>query len=559
MPLPTVTTVDRSPSGPVDQWLASEMPYSAHHSIQGFAPPPSAHVRHKPRPISTKTYDDPGAFCTEKADQMPLSTASSNTSNKLSPRSFDHQYPTSQLSSSPYSDSFASPVDLQTNLTSIGMSRATSGAGTSFCGGLENMRITTPNMSRCVSNVSQSFNTSPFSTRVPAAMTSEVSTSSATFDSPQALSHMGGATEGKKPVEALNRPALTLVDEDEDEAKLERTSSAESHSSVESRLSRRSREQAASGSRALAPAILPPSQPSSTNVNSQPDRLSLPASQCMSRTQSSESQNGRVAIPKEQSQYPRRVSDKVKCDQCDKKPDGYRSEHELQRHKIRAHDHTRNVFICKDASEDGKFLSECVQCKAFKQYGAYYNAAAHLRRKHFNIRPKGVKKKGKLSDEERRGGKGGGTEPPMCVLKKWMYEFKVHSDGEPVNEGDLIYWPSRRLDGVPESQFGPDLDEPEVGQLANPDNDAVEATDPALDDSSMYDVQPASSFTHQLSPTQLVEHPAPSSVSEQLVPSTDAPPHDATSPSQIEDPVLFDMQIYNHFPDFSFDELFSQS
>ena len=344
------------------------------------------------------------------------------------------------------------------------------------------MRITTPNMSRCASNVSQSFNIAQFDNRAIATTTPEVSTSTAAFYPPQALSYIGGATDGKRDVEAANRPALTLVDEDE-EAKMERTSSSES------RISRRSREQAASGSRVIAPAAASSSLKPPANADPQPDRLPLSPSQGMSRTQSSESQNGRVAIPREQAPYPRHVSDKVKCDQCDMKPEGYRGEHELQRHKVRAHALTRKVYVCVEDSKDGRFLSQCEQCKSFKQYGAYYNAAAHLRRKHFNKRPIGVKKKGKLTEKERRGGKGGGTEPPMCVLKKWMHEFEVNSKGEPVKEADIIYSPSK-----------------------------------------------------------------PPSIPQQVVPSIDAS-HD--SPSQPEDPVLFDMQIYNDFPDLSFDDLFS--
>ena len=55
-------------------------------------------------------------------------------------------------------------------------------------------------------------------------------------------------------------------------------------------------------------------------------------------------------------------------------------------------------------------------------YGAYYNAAAHLRRAHFHPRKRG--RKGK--HDEKRGGKGGGDDPPMDILKqKWMKEVEI--------------------------------------------------------------------------------------------------------------------------------------
>ena len=53
-------------------------------------------------------------------------------------------------------------------------------------------------------------------------------------------------------------------------------------------------------------------------------------------------------------------------------------------------------------------LFGCGQCDILKQYSAYY---------YFNAKPKGEKRKGKLEEEENRGGKGGGTEQPMGVLK----------------------------------------------------------------------------------------------------------------------------------------------
>lgn len=63
-------------------------------------------------------------------------------------------------------------------------------------------------------------------------------------------------------------------------------------------------------------------------------------------------------------------------------------------------------------------LSKCKACRQRRLYGAYYNAAAHLRRAHFKD---SRRKKG----DERRGGKNGGDWPPMSELKCWMRETKT--------------------------------------------------------------------------------------------------------------------------------------
>lgn len=133
-----------------------------------------------------------------------------------------------------------------------------------------------------------------------------------------------------------------------------------------------------------------------------------------------------VAIPK--APYVRPAHDKVKCAQCDEHPNGFRGEHELRRHTERKHMPVRKYFTCKDISPDKKFLASCKNCTSKKKYHAYYNATAHLRRAHFNPKQKG--RKGKLEPEDRRGGKGGGTEPPMEVLKEWL---ETHEERAPTN------------------------------------------------------------------------------------------------------------------------------
>ncbi|KIW14013.1 hypothetical protein PV08_06794 [Exophiala spinifera] len=108
------------------------------------------------------------------------------------------------------------------------------------------------------------------------------------------------------------------------------------------------------------------------------------------------------------------------CQFCSDQPQGFHGDHELRRHIDRHHASLRRVWICKDASASGTFLSNCKACRNGKTYGANYNAAAHLRRAHFN--PCKTRRGGRSKKSENRGGMGGGNYPSMEFLKNWMYE-----------------------------------------------------------------------------------------------------------------------------------------
>lgn len=192
--------------------------------------------------------------------------------------------------------------------------------------------------------------------------------------------------------------------------------SASSGCSSTSRSSQRKQEILASAARPIAPKGATDTDTSMTRASSQHK---------MVRIKSSDGSSKEVAqiskAPYVRPQHPKTI-----CPYCNEYPDGFRGEHELRRHVERKHAKVKKVWVTVDASENQMFLANCKQCRNKKQYGAYYNAAAHLRRAHFHPRKRGRKAK---HDSEKRGGKGGGDDPPMDYLKQnWMKEIEVREN-----------------------------------------------------------------------------------------------------------------------------------
>jgi hypothetical protein len=199
-----------------------------------------------------------------------------------------------------------------------------------------------------------------------------------------------------------------------------------------SRAARRTKEQIAQAARPIAP-----------KVESVESSMSQLDSHKMLRISSADGTTKEVAaIPKASVRRPPRP--KTYCSLCTDHPDGFHGEHELRRHIDRVHASVRTVWVCKDISPGKYFLANCKACRNGKRYGANYNAAAHLRRTHFNPCERGRGGRGK--DSEKRGGKGGGNQPSMDVLKHWMIAAEEVTDeaaGGGSNSRLLIRNPSR--------------------------------------------------------------------------------------------------------------------
>ena len=131
-----------------------------------------------------------------------------------------------------------------------------------------------------------------------------------------------------------------------------------------------------------------------------------------------------------------------KCNLCNKHPQGFRGEHELRRHIERVHTFPRKVWICVDASPEQTTLANCKPCSRRKAYGAYYNAAAHLRRVHFNPKQKG------------RTGKDASDCPPIEELKKnWMKELEESVE----DTGNDLYDSDSELTEESQKEIGPSV------------------------------------------------------------------------------------------------------
>ena len=212
--------------------------------------------------------------------------------------------------------------------------------------------------------------------------------------------------------------------------KMEKCQSNESISSTSSTSSSRNKQRLQAQIAAARP--LMPKGGSDDNAMSREN-----SSQSMTRLESKDGSQDKVSISKPTYQRPKH--DRVFCKQCESHPEGFRGEHELRRHQDREHKLMVKKWVCIEPTSGHNHpkpvlpLSRCKACgQQKKKYGAYYNAAAHLRRTHFKPKAKGRSKNSKVDDASKRGGKAGGDWPSMAELKFWMVEVEEAAPAYPL-------------------------------------------------------------------------------------------------------------------------------
>jgi len=360
--------------------------------------------------------EDPGAFLFRTLGTPTVSVSPSVTipsPNMLS------TYPYIQTPSTPTSDSLTTA----TTLTSS-MSRQNS---------LNEYMLESMQLMKCSSNTSYSQDNShdqTFYDQVPP-FPSHHSRRSSNEEQSKLLIGAGGVSHESQFSHSLQFSSSALSSE-----KMEKSQSNESNSSLSSTSSRNVQRLQAQINLANARPLKPKGGSEDTTMSREN------SSQSMNRLASQDGSSDKVAISSKPT-YTRPKHDRVFCKQCDTHAEGFRGEHELRRHQDREHKPLVKKWVCI-APTDGLSHPEpelaLTRCKAChqqkKKYGAYYNAAAHLRRAHFRPKSKSARTKSnsKVEDGEKRGGKGGGDWPPMSELKYWMKEVEEQVTDCTLNE-----------------------------------------------------------------------------------------------------------------------------
>lgn len=384
-----------------------------------FNPYKTRRLSKEPQILECAVYDDPGVFLEQNA------TADNNLppdqSLRQPPTHIPHRLSMTStqppiLGSSPIvaqspATAFTGSLSDFTPPTSAAMSRQSS----SICGGVSMLKLNSQ-ASNAISEQGPGEHTFPLNSQSFATRDSQDAKTSATnaaqlADPPYTTYDSAWPAQQSYDFSTLTTSPLA-PSASSPEIPMKRSSSAETDQSGSSEVSKGSQGMNASSARRLAPKMQ-----NATQLMSRPPSSS---GHEVIRTRSADGSVKEV-VPIAKAPYVRPYHDKIKCTQCNAKPDGFRGEHELRRHTERAHGVHRKAFICVDISLNRNFLVGCKACESKKKYNAYYNAAAHLRRVHFNPKQKGCK--GKSKHGEGRGGKGGGDYPPMEIVKEWMIEI----------------------------------------------------------------------------------------------------------------------------------------
>lgn len=334
----------------------------------------------------------------------PFSTSSATLNDQLSTGSFNIATP-----STPTTDSLTTATTLPSN-----MSRQNSLCNEPVVDSFSMMRF---NSSHSYSTDVNSSDQLMFDQFTPHFASSRHNRCSSSEEQSQLLVGAGGASNDSQFSHSFSSADYPSSYHGE---KMEKSQSNESMSSTSS---------AASRSKQRLQASLAAERPIMPKGGSDENSMSRAnSSQSMARLESKDGSQDKVAISKPTYQRPKH--ERVFCRQCENHPDGFRGEHELRRHQDREHKSLVKKWVCIEPTGQSHPkpelpLSKCKACGVQrKKYGAYYNAAAHLRRTHFKPKAKGARKSNKVDDGDKRGGKAGGDWPPMSELKYWMKEVE---------------------------------------------------------------------------------------------------------------------------------------
>lgn len=416
--LPFSVAQNNAPLPAINNWFAEAQPF-------GMYCPPKASTQateavatrrsRSARMLPVRSFE-PREYCQLDLGQ-PSPRRSQTTHLRRPSNSFSSH---SELSSSHFSSSPQSTS--QTNPTSVDMSRQASFANSSFGNGMSMLRL---------DSASNKFN--PPMPNADHELAFDQHDQSNLF-----TGHAGGITgfaDGTDLPPNAAKDITALSFSNGPDPIMQRSGS---NTSSASRLSRRAQEQAVHSSRPIAPkdggvtlsSISTPTSPGQQMIRKQseedvspwnvPEFSSSGVEMIRKRSEDGQVLNA-VRIP--QTGYNRPKNPKLMCDECNSRPQGFRGKMELQRHKRLRHAAMHEVWICKEKEPNGTFLADCKKCQGLKVYGAESNAAAHLRRVHFHKADKG--RKGRGVPAEKRGGKGGGDDPPIEECRLWMYTREV--------------------------------------------------------------------------------------------------------------------------------------